>query len=138
MNKRKAFTLIELMVVILILGILAAMIVPKVVGRAADAKVAKTKSDIATLHGELEKFRLDSDRYPTTQEGLQALVTAPANSKNWKGPYTDKLSNDGWNNPYVYEYPGPGGKDSFSLMSYGSDGAPGGDGDAADIVDGQD
>lgn len=137
MKKNKAFTLIELMVVILILAILAALIVPKVVGRAADAKVAKAKADISELHGMLEKFKLDTDRFPTTQEGLQALVTQPNNVKNWK-QQTDKVTNDPWGNPYVYEYPGAAGNDSFNLESYGEDGVAGGDGNAADIIDGQD
>ncbi len=137
MNKKRGFTLIELMVVILILAILAALIVPRVVGRASDAKIAKATSDIAELHGLLEQFRLDTDRYPTTQEGLQALVVAPPNIKNWKGPYSGKsIPNDPWGNPYYYEYPGANGKESFTLMSYGKDGAPGGEGEDADIADG--
>ncbi|MBI1756696.1 MAG: type II secretion system major pseudopilin GspG [Fimbriimonas ginsengisoli] len=133
---RRAFTLIELMVVIIIIAILAALVVPRVVGRASQAKVAAAKADISTFHTLLEHFRLDNDRYPTTQEGLQALRTAPSDAKNWKGPYMDHdLHPDPWGYDYHYEYPGPNGKDSFTLLSYGSDGAPGGDGDAADILD---
>lgn len=137
MKKNKAFTLIELMVVILILAILAALIVPKVIGRAGDARVAKAKADISEIHRMLEQFRLDTDRYPTTQEGLQALVTQPNNVKNWK-QLTDKITTDPWQNPYVYEYPGAAGKDSFNLESYGKDGVAGGEGEDADIIDGQD
>lgn len=137
LRAKKAFTLVELMVVILILAILAALIVPKVTGRASDAKIAKAKSDLSEIHKVLTTFKLDCDRYPTTQEGLQALISQPANVKNWKGPYLDGNNiNDPWGNPYVYEYPGSNGQD-FNLSSLGSDGAPGGDGDAADIVDGQ-
>ena len=134
---RQGFTLIELMLVILIIGILAALIVPRVIGRAGEAKVAKAQSDIAALHAMLEHFHLDNDRFPTTQEGLEALHTQPNGLPNWKGPYTDKISSDPWSNEYHYEYPGTNGKDSFTLLSYGSDGAPGGEGDAADIVDGE-
>lgn len=140
MNKNRGFTLIELMVVILILAILAALIVPKVVGRASDAKIAKATSDVAEIHGLLEQFRLDTDRYPTTQEGLQALETAPPNIKNWKGPYSSKpIPKDPWGNDYYYEYPGAGGKETFTLMSYGKDGVAGGDAgtEDADIIDGQ-
>jgi len=136
MNKKKAFTLIELMVVILILAILAALIVPKVIGRASDAKVAKAKADISEIHRMLEQFRLDTDRYPTTQEGLEALVTQPNNVKNWK-QLTDKITNDPWDHAYDYEYPGPNGKESFVLQSFGKDGVTGGEGEDADIIDGQ-
>jgi len=136
-NNRKAFTLIELMVVILILAILAALIVPRIVGRADDAKIAKAKSDISTLRGLLNTFRLDNDRYPTTEEGLNALRVPPADAKNWKGPYSDKdISLDPWQNPYDYEFPGADGQD-YILKSYGADGQPGGDGNNADIGEGE-
>ena len=127
---RKGFTLIELMVVILILAILAALIVPKIVGRAADAKIAAAKSDEATLAASLHQFHLDCDRYPTTEEGLNALQSAPAGlEQKWKGPYLTKaLGNDPWNiNPYVYTCPGQNGNDSFTITSYGPSGQPGPD-----------
>jgi general secretion pathway protein G len=136
-QRKLGFTLIELLVVILILAVLAALIVPRVVGRTGEAKKAKAASDIATLSNLLQQFRIDCDRYPTTEEGLSALRVAPADVQGWKGPYLQKeLPTDPWNNEYVYEFPGASGEDSFVLMSYGSDGAPGGEGDAADIGEG--
>ncbi|MBS1724084.1 MAG: type II secretion system major pseudopilin GspG [Armatimonadetes bacterium] len=144
MNKRlgarRGFTLIELMVVILILAILAALVIPKVVGRTSDAKITKAQSDIATLSQLVQQFRLDTGRYPTTEEGLQALRVPPADSTGWKGPYTTKdIPNDPWGNPYIYEYPGGTGNESYFLGSYGRDGQPGGDADTedADITEGE-
>lgn len=142
MNKKKlrfrlGFTLIELLVVIMILAILAALIVPRVVNRASDAKRVKAASDIAMLRSLLTQFRLDTDRYPTSEEGLNALRTAPADVRNWRGPYTERaIPADPWNNPYIYEWPGASGDDSFILVSLGSDGQPGGEGDASDITEG--
>ncbi|HCE00822.1 MAG TPA: type II secretion system protein GspG [Armatimonadetes bacterium] len=134
---RRAFTLIELLVVILILAILASLIVPRVVGRTSDAKRAKAASDLRTLSDLLQQYHLDTDTYPTTEEGLQALRVQPPGVNNWRGPYTTKeIPLDPWGNEYVYEYPGPNGENSYLLMSYGADGAPGGEGDAADIVEG--
>lgn len=136
MKRRTAvgFTLIELMVVILILAILAALVVPRVIGHTSEAKVSKAKSDIATYANALQMFRLKCDRYPTTDEGLQALVTPPSDLQNkWSGPYVEKIQKDPWGNDYHYTYPGAAGKDTFDIVSYGSDGQPGGDGDAADI-----
>ncbi len=136
-RSRRAFTLIEMLVVILILAILAALIIPRLVGRTSDAKIAKAKSDIATLSSLLQQYRLDSDRYPTTEEGLNALRVRPSSARGWKGPYTTKdISLDPWNNPYVYQSPGPDGQD-FLVTCYGADGAPGGEGDAADITSDQ-
>ncbi len=138
MNKRRAFTLIELMVVILILGILAALILPQVIGRQDQAKVGAAKRDLATLSDEISQFRLDCDRYPSTEEGLNSLMVQPNDAPGWHGPYSRKaIPNDPWGHPYVYQYPGPGGNDSFLLASYGKDGVEGGEGDNADLVDGQ-
>lgn len=137
-RRRRGFTLIELLVVILILAILAALIVPRVVGRTSEAKVAKAQSDIATLSGLIQQFRLDTGRYPSTEEGLQALRVPPADVQAWKGPYTTKeIPNDPWGNPYYYEYPGQAGDDSYLIMSFGSDGSEGGEGEAADILEGE-
>jgi general secretion pathway protein G len=123
------------MVVILILAILAALIVPRVVGRQGDAKIAKAKSDIAQMRSFMQQFRLDTGRFPSSDEGLQALVVQPSDVSGWKGPYSDKgIPKDPWGNEYIYEYPGADGdENSFDIMTYGSDGAPGGSGEAADI-----
>jgi len=124
-----------MLVVILILSLLAALIIPKLIGHVDDAKVATAKSDIATLKSALQNYRLDNDKYPTTEEGLQALVVAPSDAPHWKGPYLDKsgVPNDPWGNPFTYQAPGPNGQD-FLITSYGADGAPGGTGNDADIT----
>jgi general secretion pathway protein G len=133
-SKKRAFTLIEMLVVVLILAILAALIVPRVVNRTGDAKRAKAASDVSVLSGLLSQYRVDNDNFPTTEEGLSALRVAPSGANNWRGPYTQKeIPTDPWGNDYVYESPGPNDQD-FVIVSYGSDGAPGGDGDAADIT----
>lgn len=137
-RKRLGFTLIELLVVILILGILAALIVPRVVNRQGDAKRAKAATDISTLSNLLQQFRLDTGRFPTSEEGLDALRNAPSDVQNWKGPYTTKaIPTDPWGYDYVYDYSGEG-SDTFVLMSFGSDGAEGGEGEAEDIAEGLD
>jgi general secretion pathway protein G len=133
-SKRRGFTLIELLVVILILAILAALIVPRVISRTSDAKLAKAHSDIAALTTALNAFRLDCDRFPSTEEGLQSLRDQPGDVRGWRGPYLERpLPLDPWGNDYVYEYPGLRGDDSYVVMTYGLDGAPGGEGEAADI-----
>ncbi len=140
MNRRtrrtSAFTLIELVVVMLILAILAAMIVPRIISRTEDAKVAKAVSDLATIRGMLDNFRIDVGRYPSTEEGLESLRSAPADADGWRGPYSQKaLTADPWNNEYVYEWPGNDGDDSYVLLSYGADGSPGGEGNNEDIIE---
>ena len=133
---RKGFTLIELLVVILILAILAAMIVPRVMTRPDDAKRAKAASDLAALSSSLNQFRLDVGRFPTTEEGLESLRTAPSDANGWRGPYTMKaLPTDPWGGEYVYTFPGADGDDSYGLSSYGADMAPGGEGNNADILE---
>lgn len=132
-RRNRAFTLIEMLVVVLILAILAALIVPRVVNRTSDAKRAKAASDIATLSSLLQSYRIDNDNFPSTEDGLNALRVQPSDAANWKGPYTTKeIPADPWGNEYVYESPGPDGED-YLILSYGADGAPGGDGDAIDI-----
>lgn len=135
---RRAFTLIEMLVVILILSILAALIIPRLISRTDDAKIARAKSDIATLSSLLQQYRLDCGQYPTTEEGLNALVVQPSDATGWKGPYlgnggSKPVTTDPWGNPYVYQSPGPDGED-FLITSYGSDRQPGGTGTAADIT----
>jgi len=132
--QNRAFTLIEMLVVVLILAILAALIVPRVVNRTSDAKISKAKSDIATLSSLLQQYRVDNDKFPDTEQGLVALRVQPNDAGNWKGPYTSKdIPPDPWGNEYSYESPGPDGQD-YLIISYGADGAPGGDGDNRDIT----
>ena len=129
-----AFTLIEIMVVVVILGILAATIIPQFIGTTQDAKVSAAKSTIAELESSLERFNLHLDRYPTAEEGLKVLVEAPSgDEKKWRGPYIKMLRPDPWGNPYQYRAPGIHHTSSFDLWSRGSGGADGGEGDAADI-----
>ena len=134
-NRRQGFTLIEIMVVVVILGILAAAVAPKIIGRTDDAKVARAKNDVATLSSQLEQFYLDMGRYPTTEEGLQLLITAPENEEtggNWKGPYLrKKVTTDPWGNEFFYESPGSVNTDSYDLTSFGADGEEGGGEDSA-------
>ena len=129
----RAFTLIEMMVVVLIIAILAALIVPNITGKAADAKIAAAKGNISELSSSLAQYKLDNDNYPTTEQGLNAMRVQPSDANNWKGPYISKdIPTDPWGNAYNYESPGPNGED-FVITSYGADGAPGGDGNNADI-----
>jgi general secretion pathway protein G len=133
--RSKGFTLIELMVVLVILGVLAAMIAPKIMDRPDEARIVAARQDIATLIQSLKMYRLDNIRYPTTEQGLQALVTKPALDPiptNWKsGGYLEKLPKDPWGNAYVYLNPGRHG--DIDVISLGADGQTGGEGKDADI-----
>ena len=127
------FTLIELMVVLVIIGVLAALIVPNVLERADDARATAAKTDVNNLMQALKLYRLDNQRYPTSEQGLQALRAKPAAGPipgNWK-IYLDKLPNDPWGRPY--QYLNPGIKGEIDVMSFGADGQPGGEGKNADI-----
>jgi general secretion pathway protein G len=129
-QRRRGFTLIEIMVVIIVLTILAAAIIPNLTGRTDDARVARARSDVANLETALEQFKLDMGRYPTSEEGLQALRDAPQTEDidRWKGPYLRKpVPPDPWGNPYVYVSPGIENPDSYDLESYGADGQDGGE-----------
>ncbi|MEO8241424.1 MAG: type II secretion system major pseudopilin GspG [bacterium] len=129
-------TLIEMMVVLVIIAIIAAIIVPNVIGRPDEARVTVARSDIRTLAASLELYRLDARNYPTTEQGLDALVHRPTLEpipQTWAtGGYLGNLPNDPWGNPYIYVSPGETGP--FDLTSYGADGRPGGDGIDADIT----
>ena len=129
------FTLIEMMVVIAIIGILAALIVPRIMGRPDEARITAAKLDIGTINQALKLYRLDIGRYPTTEQGLNALVARPSIEpipQNWKtGGYLDALPNDPWGNPY--QYANPGTKTEIDVYSYGADKKPGGTGTDADI-----
>ena len=135
-SRRRAqagFTLIELMVVLVIIGVLAALIVPNVLERADDARVTAARTDINNIMQALKLYKLDNQRYPSAEQGLQALVakpTTPPIPPNWK-PYLDKLPNDPWGHPY--QYLNPGVKSEIDVMSYGADGVSGGEGKNADI-----
>jgi len=127
------FTLIELMVVLVIIGVLAALIVPNVLDRADDARVTAARTDVNNLAQALKLYKLDNQRYPSAEQGLQALITKPTTNPvppNWK-PYLDKLPNDPWGRPY--QYLNPGIKGEIDVMSFGADGQAGGDGKNADI-----
>lgn len=129
----EGFTLVEVMVVVVILGILAVLIVPRVLGRTDEARAAAAKHDVAALMQSLKLYRLDNGRYPTNEQGLQALVTKPQSAPaptNWK-QYVDKLPKDPWGNPYQYLNPGVHGE--IDVFSLGADGQPGGSGADSDI-----
>ncbi len=127
------FTLIELMVVLVILGVLAALIVPNVLDRADDARVTAARTDVNNLMQALKLYKLDNQRYPTAEQGLQALLVKPTTGPiptNWKS-YLDKLPNDPWGRSY--QYLNPGVKGEIDVLSFGADGQPGGEGKNADI-----
>lgn len=133
LRDKQGFTLIELMVVIIILGLLAALVAPKMFGRIGEAKQKTAKAQIELFGTALDSFRLDSGRYPTTSEGLQALRTQPSGVKYWKGPYLPKeVPLDPWGNPYQYRSPGTHG--DYDLYSLGADNAEGGEGEDKDVV----
>ncbi len=132
MRTPKAFTLIELMIVVVILGILATTIMPKILNRPEQARRTKAKVDIKQLETALASFKLDTGRYPTTSEGLNALVTDPGVKNYNPGGYLDNLPTDPWSTPYKYLQPSANNRD-FDLESYGKDGENGGTDDNADI-----
>jgi general secretion pathway protein G len=131
----RGFTLIEIMVVVVIMGILASLVVPKLISRTGESRVAAARVDISTVMQALKLYKLDNQRYPTTEQGLQALTVKPTSgpaANGWKaGGYLDKLPNDPWGTPY--KYLSPGIKGEIDVFSLGADGQPGGSGDDTDI-----
>jgi len=134
-NRTNAFTLVELMVVVVIIGILAATVLPSVMGHIGEAKISAAKADVTELESAVERFYVNMDRYPTVEEGLKVLVDPPTteDAKNWHGPYVKQLRDDPWGNPIQYRYPGVHHPTSFDVWSRGEGGQDGGEGKAADI-----
>ncbi|HOW53144.1 MAG TPA: type II secretion system major pseudopilin GspG [Syntrophorhabdaceae bacterium] len=129
---RRGFTLVELLVVMVIVGLLVALVGPKVFPKLGKGKQAAARAQVELLGQTLDHFRLDVGRYPTTQEGLGALAANPG-GQNWEGPYLKKgLPNDPWGKPYQYQSPGSHGE--FDLYSFGRDGTPGGEGEDKDVT----
>jgi general secretion pathway protein G len=135
--RRSGFTLIELVVVLLILGLIAGLVAPQIMGRVADARQTAAKAQIEMLSAALDNYRLDAGSYPTTSQGLTALRERPARPpvpRNWRGPYLRKaVPDDPWGRPYVYASPGRQNAAGFDLYSLGRDGRMGGEGEDADI-----
>ena len=126
------FTLLELLVVVAIIGLLAAYVGPKYFGQIGKSEQALAKAQIESFHKALAAYRLDTGNFPSTEDGLNALLTKPASAAKWSGPYLSKaVPPDPWGKPYVYR--SPGSKGDYELLSYGKDGQPGGTGDAADV-----
>lgn len=134
-NGEAGFTLIELLVVLVILGLLAALAGPRVIGYLSGARSDSARLQIANFRSVLDHYRLDTGTYPTTQQGLEALVRNPGNVRGWRGPYLDaaQVPLDPWGRPYVYRVPGDQGR-PYDLFSLGADGSPGGQGEAADVA----
>lgn len=131
LKKNRGFTLIELMLVIIIIGVLVAMVAPRLAGKSQQGKLAAAQADInAHLSVALDLFEVDNGRYPTTEEGLAALRTAPSAAPRWKGPYLKRpVPPDPWGKPYVYRSPGQHNREDYDLFSYGPDGVEGGQDD---------
>jgi general secretion pathway protein G len=135
-KKQNGFTLLELLVVMVIIGLLASYVGPKYFAQIGKSEVKTARAQIDSLGKALDQYRIDTGHYPTTENGLAALVTQPANETKWQGPYLQKkVPDDPWGNPYQYKMPGEHG--DYDLISLGNDGAAGGTGEAADIANWQ-
>jgi general secretion pathway protein G len=131
-RKQQGFTLLELLVVIVIIGLLAGYVAPRYFSQVGRSEIQVARAQIESLEKALDQYRLDMKRYPSTEEGLQALAAKPGDAQAWSGPYLKKaVPLDPWGRPYVYRTPGQKGE--FELISYGRDGKPGGTGEDADI-----
>ncbi len=133
LKKKEGFTLIELLIVMIILGMLAALVGPRMFGKVDKSKQKAAKAQISLFETALDTYRLDLGRYPTTEQGLAAMRVRPQGEENWDGPYLPKeVPLDPWGNPYDYKSPGPQG--DFEIISYGADGEPGGENINMDIL----
>jgi general secretion pathway protein G len=137
-RRRPGFTLIELLVVIVIIGLLAGLVGPQILGRVSEARSETARTQIEMLSVALDNYRLDNGSYPSTEQGLEALRAAPSREpvlRSWRGPYLRKdVPLDPWDRPYVYKSPGEQNKGGFDLLSLGRDGQPGGEGEDADVL----
>lgn len=135
---RGGFTLLEILVVIIVLGLLAGLVGPRIIGRVSEAKSATARTQLELMGLALDNYRLDNGYYPTTEQGLAALREQPRAQpvpRNWRGPYLRReVPLDPWDRPYVYQSPGEHNSDSFDLYSYGRDGQPGGEGEDEDVT----
>lgn len=132
-SSQKGFTLIELIVVVMIIGLLAALVMPKFFGKVEQSRMKAAQAQIELFGAALDQFRLDVGRYPTSSEGLAALRESGAGSDEWRGPYLKKeIPKDPWGREFVYRSPGE--REEYEIISYGSDGNAGGDGEAGDVV----
>ena len=135
---RRGFTFVEILVVVMILGLLAALVVPRIMGRTDEAKRTAAKVQIRNIEAALQLYKLDNGVYPSTEQGLRALIEKPTTGvvpKKWKlGGYLQKLPEDPWGNPYKYVSPSPTQRGDYEIISYGTDGEPGGEGINSDIV----
>lgn len=132
-RKERGFTLIELLIVMVILGLLAALVGPRMFGKTGKARQKAAKAQISLLETALDTYRLDVGKFPTTDQGMKVLRERPENEAKWDGPYLPKeIPLDPWGNPYDYRSPGEHG--DYDIVSYGADGAPGGEGEGEDIV----
>jgi general secretion pathway protein G len=133
LNRQEGFTLIELIVVVIIIGLLSGLVLPQFIKQSEKATAKAAKAQIELLGTALDTFRLDVSRYPTSQEGLQALTQKPGGVDRWDGPYLKKdVPNDPWGKPYIYKSPGDHGP--YDILSYGADGVPGGEENDRDVA----
>jgi general secretion pathway protein G len=132
--RNAGFTLLELLIVMIIIGLLAALIGPKMIGRVGESRQTVAKQQVEGFGSALEMYRLDTTKYPTQEQGLEALVSEPQGVNNWKGPYLKKkfIPKDPWGHEYIYTYPGANG--DYDIVSYGADGNTGGDGEDKDVA----
>jgi general secretion pathway protein G len=133
MKRRAGFTLLELLVVIVIIGLLAGFVAPRYFSQVGKSEIQVARAQIDAFEKALDQYRLDTRRYPNAEQGLKALIEKPSNEPQWNGPYLRKdVPLDPWGRPYVYK--APGAKGEYDLLSYGKDGQPGGTGEAADVT----